>query len=240
MTADDLTKRILDVLVRVAPEVDPASVRPEVSLRDEYDLDSMDFLNFVIGLHEAFGIDIPEADYPALATLAGCVRYVGAHGSPPPAARTPPAREPHRFEATVRWERGGDGATATNHTVAFAERPPLAMSAPPQFHGDGTRLSPEELFVASVASCQLLTYLALAARAGVTVLRYEDHPVGTLAMADRRMRITEVSLRPRITLAPGGDAGKARELVAAAHDRCFVTSSITATVRIEPDVAVAS
>lgn len=67
---------VLDVLGRIAPELDRASLRPGAELRAELDLDSMDFLNFVIGLHEAFGIDVPEADYRKLATLAGCVAYV--------------------------------------------------------------------------------------------------------------------------------------------------------------------
>ena len=75
MTDDTLT-RVLDALVRVAPEIDRATVRPEVSLRDEYDLDSMDFLNFVIGLHDAFGVDIPEADYQQFATLNAAVDYL--------------------------------------------------------------------------------------------------------------------------------------------------------------------
>ena len=232
---DDVTRRVLDALVRVAPEVDPATVRPDASLRDEYDLDSMDFLNFVIGLHDAFGIDIPEADYPQLGTVAGCVRYLAAHAAPP-APKPAPGRAPHRFEGTLRWDAGGEGAAALDHTVGFGGRPPIAMSAPPQYHGDPGRLSPEELFVASVASCQLLTYLALAARAGVAVARYEDAPVGTLAMADRRMRMTEVLLRPRITLARGTDPAKARSLVDAAHDACFVANSTTATVRIEPEI----
>jgi organic hydroperoxide reductase OsmC/OhrA len=109
------------------------------------------------------------------------------------------------------------------------------MSAPAQYHGDATRLSPEELFVASVASCQLLTYLALATRAGVVVERYEDDAVGTLAIADRRMRMTEVRLRPRITLAPGADVARARALVEKAHEACFVANSITAPVWIEPE-----
>jgi acyl carrier protein len=234
MTTDDPTERILDVLVRLAPEIDRTRVRPDASLRDEYDLDSMDFLNFVISLHDAFAIDIPEADYPALATLAGCVGYVTAHAAPRP------ARLPHRFEAAIGWERGAEGAAALNHTVTFADRPPLTVSAPPQFKGDATRLSPEELFVVSVASCQLLTYLALGTRAGLPVIRYEDRPVGTLALADGRMRMTDVLLRPRITLEAGGDATKARALVATAHDRCFVANSITAAVRIEPDVVIAA
>jgi acyl carrier protein len=236
MTTDDLEKRVLAALVRVAPEIDAASVRPDASLRDEYDLDSMDFLNFVIGLHEAFGIDIPEADYPALATLGGCVRYVRERAGAP----APPARggATHRFEAAVRWDRGGEGASATNHVVSFAGRPPLAVSAPPQYHGDASRLSPEELFVASVASCQLLTYLLLATRAGLPIVRYEDRPVGTLALADRRMHMTEVRLHPRITLAPGGDVAAARKLVDAAHDACFVANSISAPVRVEAEVVL--
>ncbi|HXJ33761.1 MAG TPA: OsmC family protein [Candidatus Eisenbacteria bacterium] len=236
MTPDDVRRRILAALVRVAPEVDPETVRPEAVLRDEYDLDSMDFLNFVIGLHEGFGIDIPESDYPALATLAGCEGYVRAHTAPPPASRG--SRPAHRFEATLQWTPQ-DGSAMLAHVVSFTGRPDLAMSAPPQFHGDGTRLSPEELFVASLASCQLLTYLALAKRAGVAVARYEDHAVATLAAVDRGMRITEVVLRPRIVVAPGGDAAKARALVDAAHDACFVARSITSAVRIEPEVVVA-
>jgi len=239
MTLDEVTTRILDALVRVAPEIDRTSVRPDAVLRDEYDLDSMDFLNFVIHLHEAFGVDIPESDYPSLTTVAGCIRYLGAHGIVPAESGSAPPRREHRFEASLSWERGAEGGPAMNHTVVFAERPPLALSAPVQFHGDATRLSPEELFVASVASCQLLTYLALAGRAGIVVARYEDHPIGILAMADRRLRMTEVQLHPRITLAPGGDATKARALVDAAHDACFVANSITARVSIEPEIVAA-
>jgi len=231
---DDTMTRVLDALVRVAPEIDRATVRPEVSLRDEYDLDSMDFLNFVIGLHDAFGVDIPEADYSQLATLAGCVRYLTAHAAPPPV--TAPAATTHRFEGALAWDAATAGATAFDHTVTFGTRPALGLSAPPQFRGNAERLSPEELFVASVASCQLLTYLALAKRGRVAVVRYEDRPLGTLAMVDRRMRVTEVRLQPRIVLAPGADAAKARALVDAAHAACFVANSITATVRIEPEV----
>jgi acyl carrier protein len=239
MTDDDLTRRVLDALVRVAPEIDPAHVPPDAVLRDEYDIDSMDFLNFVIGLHDAFGIDVPEADYPALATLAGAIRYVREHTGPPPSIGASGRSAVHRFEAALSWVRGGEPGTASNHTATFAGRPPLPLSAPPQFAGDAARLSPEELFMVSVASCQLLTYLALAARAGVVVVRYDDRPAGTLARVERRMRMTEVTLRPRIVLAAGGDVVKARGLVDAAHDACFVANSITARVVLAPEVVVA-
>jgi acyl carrier protein len=60
----------------VAPEADLDALPPDARLRDELDLDSMDFLNFVVGLHHALGVEIPEADYGALATFAGCVAYL--------------------------------------------------------------------------------------------------------------------------------------------------------------------
>ena len=236
MTTDAVTTRVLEALVRVAPEIDPATVRPDASIRDEYDLDSMDFLNFVIGLHEAFGVDIPEADYPALATVAGCVGYLRAHGAGEPAAAPATARREHRFEAALLWQPGGQGAAERNHTVAFPGRPPLELSAPPEYRGDAARLSPEELFVASLASCQLLSYLALAARHGIAIARYEDRPAGVLAVVDRRMRVREVLLRPRIALVAGTDADAARRLVDRAHDECFVANSTTARVTIEPEI----
>jgi len=67
---------ILDTLCEVAPEIDIAAVDPKIELREQFDLDSMDMLNFVIGLHERLGIDIPEADYPKLSTLEGAIRYL--------------------------------------------------------------------------------------------------------------------------------------------------------------------
>jgi acyl carrier protein len=72
----DLKHVILEALSEIAPEIDTASVDPSVPLREQFDLDSMDMLNFVIGLHARTGIDIPEADYPQLDTLDGAVRYL--------------------------------------------------------------------------------------------------------------------------------------------------------------------
>ena len=71
---------VWDSLARIAPEVDPASVDPQADLRDEFDLDSMDFLNFLEELHRATGLDVPERDYPQLASLSGCIEYVTHHG----------------------------------------------------------------------------------------------------------------------------------------------------------------
>jgi acyl carrier protein len=72
---------ILETLSEVAPEIDIAAVDPKTELREQFDLDSMDMLNFVIGLHERLGIDIPEADYPELASLDGAIRYLQSHAA---------------------------------------------------------------------------------------------------------------------------------------------------------------
>jgi acyl carrier protein len=76
MTNDEIRARVLEVLARIAPELDPAELAPDANLRDQLDVDSMDFLNFVIGLHKAFGVEVPETDYRRLLTLDGCVAYL--------------------------------------------------------------------------------------------------------------------------------------------------------------------
>ncbi len=76
MTSPDLRMTILDVLTDVAPEIERDKIDPRVDLRDQFDLDSMDFLNFVLGLHKALAVDIPEADYRKIGTLDGCIAYL--------------------------------------------------------------------------------------------------------------------------------------------------------------------
>jgi len=146
----------------------------------------------------------------------------------------------HLFHATLFWKKGGAGPTFGNHRVEFEGRPVLEVSAAPQYRGDPTKLNPEELFLASLASCQMLTYLGLAHRAGVDVLAYEDRADATLAIADRKMRITEVVLRPRITIAASSDPAQARSLVESAHGGCFVANSVACSVRTEPEIIPAA
>lgn len=71
--APDIVRHVLH---EVAPEADLDEVGPDETLRESLDLDSIDFLNFVVGLHEATGIEIPERDYARLATIAGCADYL--------------------------------------------------------------------------------------------------------------------------------------------------------------------
>ena len=78
MTRDEIRATVLRVLGEIAPEADLASLEPDVGFLEQLDLDSMDVLNFVVGLHAALGVEIPEADYPKLATLDGCLDYLTA------------------------------------------------------------------------------------------------------------------------------------------------------------------
>ena len=76
MTETEVREIVLRVLSNIAPEADLSRLKPQARIRDQLDIDSMDFLNFVIGLHEELKVEIPERDYGQLATLAGCVNYL--------------------------------------------------------------------------------------------------------------------------------------------------------------------
>ena len=83
MTKDEIRATVLRVLGQIAPEADFSQLNPTRRLRDQLDIDSMDLLNFVIALHKELHVEIPEADYPKLATLQGCVDYLaGLSGRP--------------------------------------------------------------------------------------------------------------------------------------------------------------
>lgn len=76
--AHDFRAGFLEELVRVAPDIDPDTVGADDHIQDDLDLDSMDVLNLVTALHERYGIDIPEADYPQIATLTLAMGYLTA------------------------------------------------------------------------------------------------------------------------------------------------------------------
>jgi len=74
----DILAVIHEELGKIAPEIDLAAVSPSADLREALDIDSMDFLNFITGIHQRLGINIPELDYPKLLTLKGAVTYLEA------------------------------------------------------------------------------------------------------------------------------------------------------------------
>jgi len=77
MTPEQVRSTILDVLASIAPELDPATLRPDEPLREQVDLDSFDFLNVLIALKERLGVEVPETDYAEVQTLNEMIHYFG-------------------------------------------------------------------------------------------------------------------------------------------------------------------
>ncbi len=76
MTKEDIKQIVLDIIAEIAPDEDLSNVKPDVRLRDQLELDSMDFLDIVMELRKKHGIEVPEADYPQLASLNSCADYL--------------------------------------------------------------------------------------------------------------------------------------------------------------------
>jgi peroxiredoxin-like protein len=147
----------------------------------------------------------------------------------------------HSFKAHLNWTGAAHGPTkdiktySREYEITISGRQVIAGSAAPGFLGDAERTNPEELFLASISSCQMLTYLALAARAGIEVTSYSDDSEATLAMEEGKWRMTTVTLRPRIEMS-AGDRETAHVLIEKAHKHCFITRSVNCEVINEPEI----
>jgi organic hydroperoxide reductase OsmC/OhrA len=146
----------------------------------------------------------------------------------------------HTFSTQLTW----DGSTVagyraygrSHHVTAGPVATRLHLSADPHFRGDAELLNPEQLLVAATSSCQLLSFLAEAARAGIDVRSYEDDATGTMEMAAAPQRIGAITLSPLIGVARGTDPDAVRAAVASAHEQCFIAHSLTSEVTVTPTV----
>ena len=142
----------------------------------------------------------------------------------------------------LSWEgRPSDDYSAYGRTyrLRFEGKHEIVGSADQAFMGDPRLHNPEDLFVASVASCHMLTYLALAARKKLGVTGYEDRAEGELELDARgRGRLATIRLRPKVTVARPSHTVGARTLHALAHDHCFVARSCAAQIDIQPTVEI--
>ncbi|MEC9344023.1 MAG: OsmC family protein [Pseudomonadota bacterium] len=149
----------------------------------------------------------------------------------------------HRYETCLVWT-GNRGAGTSAYDaydrdwdVRADGRDALRGSADPAFRGDASRHNPEDLLVASLSSCHMLWYLHLAAEAGIVVTRYEDRAVGEMVThRGGAGEFVSVTLRPRITIAKGGDPEAARALNERAHELCFIARSVNFAVLCEPQI----
>ncbi|GAB3678305.1 OsmC family protein [Angustibacter aerolatus] len=145
----------------------------------------------------------------------------------------------HRYRTTLSWSgstAGGYRSYAREHDVELPPGTRLRVTADAPFGGDPAYPNPEQLLLAAAASCQLLSFLALAARAHVDVLEYADDAEAEMPVGRERMRITRIVLRPRVRVGDGTDRALVTRLLHEAHEECYVASSLTTEVVIEPEV----
>jgi organic hydroperoxide reductase OsmC/OhrA len=145
----------------------------------------------------------------------------------------------HHFACRLTWTGAAKGpitsydAYSRDFRIEMFGKSPLEGSAAPAFRGDARRHNPEDLLVAALSSCHCLSYLALAARAGIAVVAYGDEATGTMASVDGKIRFTEVTLHPRVWVRPGSDIDMAQALHRQAHEECFIASSVNFPVSHE-------
>jgi organic hydroperoxide reductase OsmC/OhrA len=150
----------------------------------------------------------------------------------------------HHFACRTVWTGAAQGPTrdydsySRTYEVAIAGKPTLTGSSAGEFKGDESKHNPEDLLVIALSTCHMLSYLALAARAGILVTAYVDEAEGTMAIKDRRMRFTDVLLKPRVTVAPGTDRAKAEALHEKAHELCFIANSVNFPVRHDAAIEI--
>jgi len=139
-----------------------------------------------------------------------------------------------RFESDVRWTQERECA------ISAPGKPELAISSPPEFQGTPGLWSPEDMFVAAVNVCTLMTFLAYSHRKNLALVGYECSVEGTLEYSNGKYRFTEITLHPHLALKSQEDIERARAILLDAHSNCLISNSIVAQVKIFPDFHVAS
>ena len=144
------------------------------------------------------------------------------------------AHKSFRYKAKTAWtsERVG--------VLSGTGKPNIIVGSPPEFKGKPDNWAPEELLIGSVNTCILLTFLTLAQGRGLIPAAYESEADGLLENVDGKYLITQVTIRPRITVKSQADVEPIREAIESAESRCFMSNSVKAKVAVVPDVVVQS
>ncbi|AND16837.1 peroxiredoxin [Rathayibacter tritici] len=147
----------------------------------------------------------------------------------------------HKYAVSVVWE--GDRGTGTSGyreygrqlTVTAQGPAPILASADTPFRGEADRWNPEQLLLAALAQCHLLSYLHVAVKNGVVVTGYSDDAIGAMVHEGESGHFTSVTLRPRVTVAEESMVELAQTLHAEASRLCFIANSVNFPVGHEPE-----
>lgn len=147
----------------------------------------------------------------------------------------------HNYQISMRWTGNrGEGTTGyrsygREHIISAAGLPDIAGTADPTFHGDAQRWNPEQLLLAALSQCHMLSYLHMAVKHSLVVTSYADHASGTLKLNyDGSGQFTEVTLRPAVGLQDESQRELADALHTQANKVCFIARSVNFTVHHEP------
>lgn len=150
----------------------------------------------------------------------------------------------HHYELTIQWTGNlGTGTTdyrgySRDHDVLIPGLPILKGSADPTFHGDRERYNPEQLLLAALAQCHMLSYLHVAVKHGVVVTDYRDEATGLMRLnRDGSGQFESVTLQPVVTLADPGQADLAQRIHHEANQVCFIARSVNFPVQHQPRIA---
>jgi peroxiredoxin-like protein len=138
----------------------------------------------------------------------------------------PTAYKSFRYKAKTIWASGRRGL------LSAVEKPNVVVGSPPEFKGEPDVWTPEELLIGSVNTCIMLTFLSLAQARGLTPASYESDAEGQLENVEGKFRITEVTVRPHITINEEADLDRAREIIERAETECFISNSVKSKVKI--------
>lgn len=150
----------------------------------------------------------------------------------------------HHYKVTINWTgnlgTGTSGYTAynRNHNLSADNKTEnIKLSSDPAFRGDASLYNPEELLVASIASCHMLWYLHLCADAGITVVAYKDLPEGFMEEGGTSPgKFVKVLLHPCVTIKQGGNSQQAIDLHHQANEKCFIANSCNFPIEHEPEI----
>jgi len=147
----------------------------------------------------------------------------------------------HRYEAHCTWRGSTAAGYAAYDRTHEARCPPagsFTLSADGAFGGDPNRVNPEQLLLLAASSCQLLSFLAVAARSRIEVVAYDDDAEAVMPESERPIRITQIHLHPTITVRPPVSEARVMRMVEVAHRECFIANSIACEITITPAVKV--
>jgi len=152
----------------------------------------------------------------------------------------------HHYQITVRWTGNkGFGTSCYNayersHIIKNEHKTEIQGSSDPAFRGDKSKYNPEELLIASLSTCHMLSYLHVCSEAGINVIDYTDHATGLMKVTpDGGGYFEEVMLHPVVTVSENSMTNKANELHQRAHELCFIANSVNFKVTHHPICKVA-